>query len=208
MALTAEQGFLIREQYSTTKEKEVCDRHNLTQIGGSRTKVDGQNDSEKASIKNASGSSTQVHLTTQNKFCSMMNLNKDCVEFIQLFCGSKLVNNNGKDRYTIKQIDEQYIDAFRLFLNTHKTEIIDLIVSNGFGINRVIYNDIKNNVEYDLTYEDLIAKIDKCEWKFLSGGIHLKDANGKTYFHMQREGKKNPSNRYNVLWHIHKNLFK
>ena len=40
MPLTVEQGYKIREEYSDIKEKEVCDAHGLT-IGGSRTKIDG-----------------------------------------------------------------------------------------------------------------------------------------------------------------------
>ena len=43
MPLTAEQGYKIREEYSDIKEKAVCDAHGLTQIGGSRTKIDGAN---------------------------------------------------------------------------------------------------------------------------------------------------------------------
>ena len=81
------------------------------------------------------------------------------------------------------------------------------MIRNGFNITHVIYNDIKNNVEYELTYQEIIDKLDDCEWVFLRGGIHLKNSQGKSYFHFQREGKKNPNNRYNVLFHIHKNLF-
>ena len=82
-----------------------------------------------------------------------------------------------------------------------------MIICNGFDITHVIYRDIKNNVEYELTCEQIFDKIKYAEWKFLCGGIHLK-LNGKTLFHFQREAKRNPSNRYNVLWHIHRNLFK
>ena len=59
MPLTAEQGYKIREEYSDVKEKDICERHNLQQIGGSRTKIDGSNGDINKSIKNASGSSTQ-----------------------------------------------------------------------------------------------------------------------------------------------------
>ena len=75
------------------------------------------------------------------------------------------------------------------------------------NITHVIYNDIKNNVEYELTYDEIMDRVKDAEWIFSKGGIHLK-LNGKTLFHFQREGKKKPSNRYNVLWHIHRNLFK
>ena len=206
MPLTAEQGYRIREQYSGEKENKICESHGLQQVGGSRTKIDGSNGIDNVSIKNASGSSTQVHLTTQKHFMKLMNISGDCAEFIQHFCGSSGYDYNGKDRRTIKEIDEQYVKAFKKFLDDNKKEIVDLIIRNGFDITKVIYKDIKNEVEYELTYDEIIAKIEHAEWKFLSGGIHLK-LGKKTLFHFQREGKKKPSNRYNVLWHIHRNLF-
>ena len=57
MPLTAEQGYKIREEYSDIKEKEVCDAHGLTQIGGSRTKIDGTDGVNNTSIKNMWGTS-------------------------------------------------------------------------------------------------------------------------------------------------------
>ena len=206
MPLTAAQGYKIREEYSDIKEKAICDAHGLKQIGGSRTKVDGTDGDVSKSIKNASGSSTQVHLTTQKHFIETLNITGDAVEFIKHFCGSADYDYNGRDRRFIKEIDTQYTQSFKEFLDNNKREIVDLIIRNGFDITHVIYNDIKNVKCYELTYEDIIGKIENAEWKFLRGGIHLK-LNGKSLFHFQREGKRNPSNRYNVLWHIHRNLF-
>ena len=206
MPLTAEQGYKIREEYSGVKEKAICDAHGLQQIGGSRTKVDGTDGDVSKSIKNASGSSTQVHLTTQKHFIETLNITGDAVEFIKHFCGSADYDYNGRDRRFIKEIDTQYTQSFKEFLDNKKREIVDLIIRNGLDITHVIYNDIKNVKCYELTYEDIIGKIENAEWKFLRGGIHLK-LNGKSLFHFQREGKRNPSNRYNVLWHIHRNLF-
>ena len=206
MPLTAEQGYKIREEYSGTKEKAICDAHGLQQIGGSRTKVDGTDGDVSKSIKNASGQSTQVHLTTQKHFIETLNITGDSVEFIKHFCGSSDYDYNGRDRRFIKEIDTQYTQSFKEFLDNNKKEIVDLIIRNGFDITHVVYNDIKNDKCYELTYEDIISKIENAEWKFLTGGIHLK-LNGKSLFHFQRECKKKLSNRYNVLWHIHRNLF-
>ena len=206
MPLTAEQGYKIREEYSGVKEKAICDAHGLQQIGGSRTKVDGTDGDVSKSIKNASGQSTQVHLTTQKHFIEPLNITGDSVEFIKHFCGSSDYDYNGRDRRFIKEIDTQYTQSFKEFLDNNKKEIVDLIIRNGFDITHVVYNDIKNDKCYELTYEDIISKIENAEWKFLTGGIHLK-LNGKSLFHFQREGKKKLSNRYNVLWHIHRNLF-
>ena len=134
MPLTAEQGYKIREQYSGEKERAVCDAHGLTQVGGSRTKIDGTDGVKNKSIKNMSGTSTQVHLTTQKHFIEMLNISGDAAEFIAHFCGSVGYNYNGKDRRTIKQIDTVQVDAFKEFLNTNKAEVIDLIIRNGFDI--------------------------------------------------------------------------
>lgn len=206
LELTKERGFKIREEYSTVKEKQICDAHGLVQVGGSKTKIDGQNDTERKSIKNASGSSTQVHLTTQNSFIKKLKIEGDAVEFVRLFCGNSNINYNGQDRYYIKQIDEKYVNSFEKFLKENKEKIINYIICNGDDITHVVYNDIKHDKEYQLTYAEIIDKIKDAEWKFLKGGIHLKIGK-KTLFHFQREGKRKSSQRYNVLWHIHKNIF-
>lgn len=206
MPLTPEQGYKIREEYSDIKEKAVCDAHGLQQMGGSRTKIDGQNADARKSIKNASGSSTQVHLTTQKHFIEVLNITGNASQFIKHFCGHDGYNYQGRDRRTVKEIDAEYTEAFKCFLDDNKEKIVDLIIRNGFDITHVIYRDIKNDVEYELTYSEICDKIQKAEWKFLRGGIHLK-LDGKTLFHFQREGKRSKSNRYNVLWHIHRNLF-
>jgi len=207
MPLTAEQGYKIREEYSDIKEKEVCDAHGLTQVGGSRTKIDGTDGVNNKSIKNMSGTSTQVHLTTQKHFIKMLNIGDDAAEFIGHFCGNENYNYNGKDRRTIKQIDKQYVDAFKQFLDDKKEEIVDLIIRNGCDITSVVIKSTKTGDEYELTYNQICDKIKDAKWVFLCGGIHLKNAQGKSYFHFQREGKKSKSNRYNVLWHIHQHLF-
>ena len=87
-------------------------------------------------------------------------------------------------------------------------KVVDYIICNGFDITHVIYNDTKNDIEYELTYKEIMEKIEECVWVAKEGGIHLKNKEGKSYFHFQREGKGNPKNRYNILWHIHKKLFK
>ena len=206
MALTAADGAKIRESYSGEKELSICARHGLTQVGGSRTKVDGENETTKASIKNASGSSTQVHLTTQAHFIETMGLNETCATFVRQFCGSVDMDVNGKDRMTPAEIDDEVCEEFVNWMNDNKEKVVDLIIRNGFGINLVIYNDIKNDVEYSLTYDEICDKIKDSSWVLSRGGVHLK-SNGKTLFHFQREGKRNPRNRYNTLWHIHRNLF-
>ena len=207
MPLTAEQGYKIREEYSDIKEKEVCDAHGLIQIGGSRTKIDGTDGVNNKSIKNMSGTSTQVHLTTQKHFIKMLNISGDSVKFIEHFCGNENYNYKGKDRRTIKQIDEQYVTAFKQFLDENKSQIVDLIIRNGYNITSVVIKNTKTDEELELTYDEICDKIKNAKWVFRSGGIHLKNADGKSYFHFQREGKKKPSNRYNVLFHIHRHLF-
>ncbi len=207
MPLTAEQGYKIREEYSDIKEKEICDAHGLTQIGGSRTKIDGTDGVNNKSIKNMSGTSTQVHLTTQKHFMEVLNISGNAAEFIKHFCGSADYNYQGRDRRTIKEIHPKYTEEFKSFLNENKEKVVDLIIRNGYDITSVVIKNTKTGEELELTYQEICDKIKDAQWVFLSGGIHLKNAEGKSYFHFQREGKRNPKNRYNVLWHIHIHLF-
>ena len=204
-ALTSERGRNIRKEYSENKEKLICDRHGLKQIGGSKTKIDGSNGKENVSIKNASGNSTQVHLTTQKHFLKQFKIIKNSKKFIELFCGNVNIKNGNKDRYFINEIDENIKKSFANFLDKNKNDIIDLII--GKEITYIIFNDLKNNIEYKLLSKSIKTKIKNTNWVFLKGAIHLKNNEGKSYFHLQREGKKNPKNRYNILFHIHKNLF-
>ena len=97
--------------------------------------------------------------------------------------------------------------VFLTFLNQNKVKVVDLMIRNGFDITSVVCRNLKNNKLYYITYNQIIDKIKKCTWVFKKGGIHLKNEKNKTYFHIQREGKKNKNNRYNILCHIHINLF-
>ena len=208
MPLTKEDGYRIRAENAGPREKEICEKHNLYQVGGSRTKIDGSDGVNNKSIKNASGSSTQVHLTTQKKFIEEMGLQSCESEFIRKFCGDSSINNNGVDRYHTSEMDSFIVGEFFNFLKNNTIKVVDYVVRNGFDITHVIYKDTKNDIEYELTYKEIIEKIEGCNWVIKKGGVHLKNKEAKTYFHLQREGKRNPKNRYNVLWHIHKGLFK
>ena len=205
--MSSEKGKIIQKEYSEIKEKEVCEERGLTQVGGSKTKIDGSNGGSNESIKNFTGNSTQVHLTTQKHFIKVLELDNDSINFIKMFCGNEMLNIEGRDRYLIPEININYVDGFLKFLTNNKLKVIDLIVRNGFNVTSVIYRDLKTGKIYDIKYQDIINKVNECDWVTKKGGIHLKNKDGKTYFHLQREGKTNKSNRYNILWHIHSNLF-
>jgi hypothetical protein len=207
MKLTSAKGKQIREEYSSVKEKEICDERGLIQVGGTKTKIDGSNGVSNESIKNFTGNSTQVHLTTQNRFIKVLELDENPSKFVRMFCGNKELNINGKDRYDSSEIDEIYVTSFLKFLNENTNKIIDLIIRNGFEITSVVYRNLKTNQVLDISYNEIINKVNDCVWVIKKGGVHLKNKEGKTYFHFQREGKKSKSNRYNVLWHIHRYLF-
>lgn len=207
MKLTSDRGSTIRKEYSETKEKQVCEQRGLVQVGGSRTKIDGSNGISNESIKNFTGNSTQVHLTTQKHFIKVLGLDDDSANFIKMFCGEESLNNKGKDRFFIPEINTQYVNGFLNFLGQNKTKVIDLIIRNGFDITSVVYRNLKTQELFDITYDEILNKVGECVWVAKKGGIHLKNKEGKTYFHIQREGKKSKSNRYNVLWHVHRHLF-
>lgn len=210
MNLTSERGREIREQHAGTKEIEVCNEQGLLHRGGPRKKIDGANPSNPdsgGSIKNSGSSSTQVHLTTQNAFSEYFSLSESCKTFLNKFCGNQTINNGGLDRYYPSQIDET--QDFERFMNEKKFEIVEYIIrgKNNEQVDTVYWRSTKTNITSEISYSKIMEKVTDCSWVVLKGGIHLKNSLGKTYFHFQREGKKKKSNRYNVLFHIHYNLF-
>ena len=208
MPLTSQRGAQIREDGAGVLEAAVCTRHGLKQRGGSRTKIDGENITERKSIKNASGASTQVHITTQRHFAEVMNMPQDQRDWLHLFCGGTDVSNNGTDRYTLKELNDTDTDQFIDWMNANKQAIVELIVSNGCDITSVVYNH-KTKGEFELTTDRIMSIIDTCQWERGSrgGSLVLRTPDNKTVFHLQREGKKRPTNRYNTLFHIHLALF-
>lgn len=207
MGIKSEKGREVQKEYSTKKEKEICEVRNLIQVGGSKTKIDGTNGNQNESIKNFSGKSTQVHLTTQKKFIKKFNLNELSKKFIELFCGDTTINNNGKDRFHTNEIDDEIKNEFLSFLEQNKEKIIELIICNGENITNVTIRDLQNGKIYTKSYQEIQKICENTTWVMLKGGVHLKNEKNKTIFHLQREGKKNKNNRFNVLFHIHKNLF-
>lgn len=206
-------GRNIREQNAGPVELATCDKHNLTQVGGSRTKVDGiAKNGDKWSIKNTKSRSTQVHLTTQKKFISDFNLSHNESSFVRQFFGnpdyfdglSGTYRVVDRGRYTMKQIDSRNVDAFKSFLEANKKEVIKYFVSGKCDINKVCYNDmvLSTGQIYDLC--------ESANWKYNNTAIHLKNNEGKSYFHIQMKGSgtKGKAGYHGVLCHIHEHLFK
>jgi hypothetical protein len=196
-------GRQIREQNAGPVEAATCKKYGLTQVGGSRTKVDGiSKHGEKWSIKNTKSNSTQVHLTGQRKFISDFNLGVAEASFVNKFFGSPDYHCMDRNRYKISQIAQRDFTAFKHFLEANKKEVIKYFVSGKCDINKVCYNDMILSTEkiYDLC--------ESANWKYNDTAIHLKNSKGKSYFHIQMKGSGKGATYHGVLCHIHKNLFK
>lgn len=206
MSLTLEQkqeiGRQVREENSGTKELQICELFGLTQVGGSRTKVDGTHpDGSNWSIKNAKSSSTQVHLTSQERFIEDFALNDDCVEFVQKFFGNLEYNHMPRRRYRIDEISNSAVSAFKKFLETNKEKVIYYFISGKFNINHLVYNRER------LTTEQVMEQVRSANWLYNPTAIHLKNDSGKTLFHIQMKGSGKGKIKHGVLCHIHENLF-
>ncbi len=55
-------------------------------------------------------------------------------------------------------------------------------------LHHLIFFDIKNNKEYLLTYDEIVERISECEWKFMKGGIHLKNKDQKNLLSLSERG--------------------
>jgi len=206
MTLTVEQkreiGRKVREENAGIKEAATCQDFGLVQIGGSRTKVDGKHpDGTNWSIKNAKSSSTQVHLTSQEKFIATFSLNAECQEFVAKFFGNLDYDHMPRRRYTMAEIDPVAVAHFKEFLESNQKEVIYYFISGEHDINHLVYNG------KHLTTEDVMLQAEEAQWVYNPTAIHLKNKEGKTLFHVQMKGSGKGKAKHGVLCHIHENLF-
>jgi len=209
VALTVEQrkenGRRIREDNSGYKEASTCRDFGLTQVGGSKTKVDGQHpDGSNWSIKNTKSSSTQVHLTSQQRFITDFGLSEGCEEFVRKFFGNTEYTDMPRHRYNIHEIFPEAVEDFKKFLDENKETLIYYFLSGDSDITDVVYNG------KHITTDNIMKQVDEAQWLVNPTAIHLKDKRGKTLFHIQMKGSGNHAKMgyHGVLCHIHENLFR
>ena len=206
MNLTLEQkqdiGRRVREENSGAKELKICELYGLVQVGGSRTKVDGVHpDGSNWSIKNAKSSSTQVHLTSQERFIEDFSLNDRCIEFVKKFFGNLEYHHMPRRRYSIDKINNHAVTAFKKFIEDNKEEVIYYFISGKHDINHLVYNRKR------LTTEQVMEQVRSAKWHYNPTAIHLKNDLGKSLFHIQMKGSGKGKVKHVVLCHIHENLF-
>jgi hypothetical protein len=206
MNLTLEQkqeiGRQVREENSGTKELQICELFGLTQVGGSRTKVDGTHpDGSNWSIKNAKSSSTQVHLTSQERFIADFSLGAECTEFVKKFFGNLEYEHMPRRRYRMDEIPDSCVNEFKKFLENNKEQVILYFISGKFNINHLVYNRKR------LTTDQVMDQVRSASWLYNPTAIHLKNDSGKTLFHIQMKGSGKGKIKHGVLCHIHENLF-
>tara|TARA_R110002110_G_scaffold358251_3_gene567604 strand:- start:990 stop:1619 length:630 start_codon:yes stop_codon:yes gene_type:complete len=196
-------GRKIREQNAGPVEALSCKQFNLKQVGGSRTKVDGQHivDGTRWSIKNAASRSTQVHLTTKRKFTADFQLNELQAEFVNKFFGDQSFNHMDRNRYKMDEIAPTAVDSFKSFLEANRDEFIRYVVCGKDDIQYVVYNGSV------MSTESIMERCRNANWSYNNTAIHLKDPDGKTFFHIQMKGSGKGTTYHGVLCHIHEHLF-
>ncbi len=208
MALTVEQrqeiGRKVREDNAGYKEADTCKRFGLQQVGGSRTKVDGTHpDGSNWSIKNSKSKSTQVHLTSQEKFIRDFELEAAESEFVRKFFGNTEYKDMPRHRYTAEEINPVAVECFKEFLVENREDLIRYFISGASDITNFVYND------KHITFEDIMEQVGQSYWVMNPTAIHLRGAHGKTLFHIQMKGSGNKAKMgyHGVLCHIHERLF-
>lgn len=201
MTLTQTDGATIKREYETTKEEEICKLFNLERITtGKSRKADAIHTIDKTyhSIKNARSSSTQVWLTTLNKFRTLFDVPTGAID---LFLGDR-----NKNRFNFNEIPQPLVDELLEWLNTNKESIINRAIHGEDLIKSIIFRDLNNNITYEIDCNTVTTIVRESEWRVGArmGSIQLV-YKGKVIFHLQREGKGQYPN--NILFHIHRNLF-
>lgn len=197
-------GRRIREQNSGPVEALTCEQFGLVQKGGSQTKIDGTHplDGTNWSIKNTTSRSTQVHLTTKRKFTSDFQLNDLQAEFVNKFFGDQSFNHMPRNRYKMDEISSGAVESFKLFLEDNKKEIVRYVICGRDNIDYVVYNGQVLNTE------QIMAYCENANWTYNNTAIHLKNPDGKSFFHLQMKGSGKGATYHGVLCHIHEHLFK
>ena len=196
-------GRRIREQNAGPVEALSCKQFGLKQIGGSRTKIDGEHlvDGTRWSIKNAASRSTQVHLTTKKKFTFDFQLNELQQEFVNKFFGDQSFTHMPRQRYKMDEIDPEAVESFKAFLEMNKEEFIRYVVCGRDNINYVVYNSAVLNTQ------QIMERCKDAHWVYNNTAIHLKSPDGKSFFHIQMKGSGKGATYHGVLCHIHEHLF-
>jgi hypothetical protein len=173
----------------------------LTQVGGSKTKVDGTNGSQRYSFKKAKSSSTQIHITTQNHFIKLFNLGGECEKFVKHFFGDLSFTNKERCRFKCSDLPKSCVNSFFNFLTENKEKVVDYFVSGDSQITDFVYND------YHITYSPLMKKLTSSDWHFTDTAMHLKNREGKTLLHIQMKGSGAGKTKHSILVHIHQNAY-
>lgn len=198
--LTSSDGSRIKRVYEHDKEIEICDMFNLNQITtGKRRKADAIGDVGLVSIKNARSSSTQVWLTTLNKFRTLFDAPKGALD---LFLGDK-----NKNRFNLDELPSVLVDELLSWLNTNTMDIIHHTICGDDDIKMIIFRDLNNNKVYTISTDEVMEIASHSSWRIgkRNGSVQLVNNDGRVIFHLQREGKGRYPN--NILLHIHRNLF-
>ena len=200
MPLTTTDGSTIKRVYEHDKEIEICDMFNLQQVTvNKRRKADAIGDIGAVSIKNARSSSTQVWLTTLNKFRTLFDVPMGALD---LFLGDK-----AKNRFNFNDIPTVMVDELIEWMNINKGDIIRQAIHGDDDISLVIFRDLNNNKVYTITPDEIDSITFTSSWRVgkRQGSLQLVTPNGDVIFHLQREGKGRYPN--NILIHIHRKLF-
>lgn len=184
--------------------------------GGSRTKIDIQNEDEsiRISIKNPKNKHTQVCLITQKNFISSLNiLDESIQEFISKFFGGIQYESYERHRMTTETIDNELNIKFLDFLNNSLEMLFKTLFTHGYNqqgnVNYLIWANKKNSTE-DIT----CLNLDKFKQEFMKGKwiqnettFHFKIGNNKIlHLQMFGSGPKYKSGYHSLQFQLHNNF--
>jgi tRNA G37 N-methylase TrmD len=87
-------------------------------------------------------------------------------------------------------------------LENNKEEFVRYVICGKDDINYVVYNGQVMNTE------QIMAQCENASWAYNNTAIHLKNPDGKSFFHIQMKGSGKGATYHGVLCHIHEHLFK
>ena len=202
--------------------------------GESSTKVDingSEYNGRKISVKNASGTHTQVYLPTQISFARKFSLDAKIIEFLKLFFGCKNdeeyltlckkyeidlkdIQTKHQERYRVNHPNLPLIlksSALTWFNNNKKSlfRVSFISLDERDAVDTLAWawtkNDPKSVDYYEL--DCLQKRWLKGEWAFSEGGTTLEFLiDGKRVFYIQRKGSGKGLEATNPMFHVHNEL--
>ena len=195
-------GFESRQQ-GLDYEKQFAKESGLPHVGG----AGGPIDAGLISVKNASGQSTQVHLTTFEALIRKLNPPAEVTDFLRRWSGDK---NESSGRRRLSKFSKQELEDAVRWLNSVKKPLVNRFFEHsGSKAEIVHWREKKTGKVHERSTEDILADMNLSTWELGAGygSFALVHPTRDRLAHFQRKGS-GKDQKNSALFHLYLNAIK